>query len=226
MKNIFSRTLEYGLFALLLAGAAPTFAQGGRGFDMFGNPRYFVVTGIQTITNNLANQSTGVTVSNTIAAYTSVDVRNCVGEAVVLLSVTNNNFNAAAPTMYAFLEGSMDQTNWYTLTNTAIMTNLDVSITNAYWGNTNVQTVNRYPIPGVFTTPTSATAGFASVYLQSAPLTATGILCTNVTGTQCVMGWNIADGPRYIHIVYKVGGTNASFTVSAVAIAYRESTSP
>jgi hypothetical protein len=85
-----------------------------------------------------------------------------------------------------------------------------------------VKATNTYVMPGTVTTATPATAGFAGQYLTPATFTQSGGLCTNaVAGGVYVMGFNIADAPRYLRAVYLISTGTNSYATSALLIARR-----
>ncbi len=185
------------LAALIAAIATPVSAQQGN-FDYFGAPRTFVVT---------PPTSKTVTFSNTVP----VDIHGSQGIAKVDFSCVTNT---GGTTVTASLFTSPDQTNWTALANYALATSTAIVVTNTYYGTTNLTTTNTILLPGVLTTPSAATAGFANQYILPAQYTNSGAV--TLTGGACTsIGFNIEDQQRYLSVLYTLGATtNAS--VSAV----------
>lgn len=198
----------------LVASCVPAFGQ----VDMFGAPRFIWMTAVgnQTFTNN----GSSLTVSNG-----PVDIHGYDGIATVLLTTTN--VTGAGSLIYARLEGSTDATNW-TLLNNVCATNTVYSynITNLNYPSSQAQATNYYLLPGTVTNQTgtgAAVPGFAGQYVNPAPFTNYGILCTNVTGGAFLLGFNVADAPRYIHLVATTTGTQSTWFMGAVVIARKNS---
>lgn len=174
-------------------------AQYGAG-DMFGVPRFIVMDQGQ-----VTAATSAVTVSNSNPV---IDVHGYDGIAAVVFSGITTNASANS-TLYARLEGSQTGTNgWALLTNCAVMVLSTNNITNL---TTAVVGTNTYLLPALPTFPTTATAGFAGPYLSPPAFTSTSVLCSNVTTAVSVLGFPVADVPRYLHAVYIVTGeTNAT----------------
>lgn len=99
-----------------------------------------------------------------------------------------------------------------------ISSTTSISYTNSALGSaTNIYATNPYLLPGTITTPTAATAGFATRYLDPTVLTTTNVITLSGIGKgQQVVGFNIGDVPRYVYVVYTFGaGTTTNFTIGA-----------
>ncbi|HEV2350808.1 MAG TPA: hypothetical protein VG028_13285 [Terriglobia bacterium] len=181
-------------------------------FDLFGMPRFIVLAPSAIITNT-PNTSTAV------FSNAPVDIHGYDGVADIIFFATNSPY-ASGKTIYAYLLGSNDDTNWFNLTNCAVTTSYTYNITNLYLGNINNVATNTYLIPGTITTPTAGTAGFASTYLAPATFNSGGTLLTNVAGGIAILGYPVSDGPRYIQVAYTITGTApCAFNVGCVMIA-------
>lgn len=197
MKNLFKFTLAISS----IAGFCLT-ASAQRGFD------YFFVPGSLVLPANNFSAGTG---SITNGPY---DVRTFDGIAKVDLFCYTNSVTAGG-TMTAQLFGSDDTTNKTALSGIAFVNGTTaVNYTNGYYGGTNLIATNSYLLPGTITTPTAATAGFATPYLTELPFTNSGAI-TIPTGWS-EMGFSISDAKRYIYIVWTPGGTVTNFTAGGV----------
>lgn len=174
------------------------------GFDTFRAPRTAVLTTPQI----LAAASTTNTTIDLIGSQG-------IGE-ITLFCYTN----AAAGSVTALIETSPDTNTWTALTY-ATTTSTSVNYTNTALGNaTNVFFTTPWLVPGTFTTPTAATAGFATVYLLSSPMTNTAAV--TMTGAQFKkIGFNATDAGRYFRITWTATGS-----VSTNAIVGAEITVP
>lgn len=221
MKQIFSLTrvarvalLEALVFLALLALALPASAQ--RGFDVFGIPR----TAILAAPLNLTAASNAVTNG-------PVDIRVLDGIARIDLFTHTNTGNSGG-TLTATLYGSTDTTNLTLLSSFAFINSTTaVNYTNYYFGQgTNSFTVtNKWLLPGTIVTPTPATAGFQTKYLNPATVPFTNAAAITVTPpAQYEIGFNAGDALRYLYIVWTPGGTFTNFTVGALVTGYGHDT--
>lgn len=190
-------------FFLLLA---PIFllaisAQAQLGQDLFGAPRVAVV-GVQ----NLVPGASFVT--------NTVDLINYDGTAALLLTTVTNT-GVATGVLTASLYGSNDKTN-FTALSYALATSQSITITNRYYGGTNLTATTTYLVPGVWTYPSVASAGWATPYLASAQFTNTAALTVTTSGAYNI-GLSVSDLPRYLHIVW-TPTVATNFTVSALLI--------
>lgn len=122
--------------------------------------------------------------------------------------------NAAGGTLTVAIQTSADQTNITTLANVAYATPANITYTNAMLG-TNITATDTINFPGVITTPTAATAGWATPYIVPNPFTNTVSALSLTADGVTTIGFNIADTSRYIRLVYTTGGTATNSTVSA-----------
>lgn len=175
--------------AVALASVVPAKAQ----LDFFGDPRTLIVTSNQVLTATRSNDV--------------VDLHGWVGTVKLDLgSSTNSQTNQVQVQLY----GSNDRTNFTTITY-ALGVTYQTIITNLYYGSGTPLATNNYILAGTVTTPTAATAGFATKYISQAPFTNTGAI-TFVGNT--TVGFEIADAPRYLQLVWTISSqTNG---VSAV----------
>lgn len=194
MKN----KLFFLLLALLAAFAIP--AQAQRSINFFGAPRTVIASAPQ----NLTAASGSVTNTIDLLAFdgiVSVDIFSC------------TNTGTTGGTLTATLYGSNDQTN-LTAISYALATATSVSYTNRFYGGPNLTATDVYLLPGTWTTPATATAGWATPYLVEAPMTNTAAL-TVTSRNFYHLGISAADSGRYLHIVWTPGGTATNFTVGA-----------
>lgn len=185
MKSKFS----FLTIVLLSCLTLPAFGQ--RGFDAFYVPREQVVATPQAIA-----------ASSTIT--TAIDTHGYQGIAnVTFFCVTNTTTGLG--TVTALLESSSD-TNTWTAVSYGKAVSTSVSYTNSALGNgTNVAYTDTYLLPGTWTTPTAATAGWATRYLAPVALTTTAAISLTPTapsGIVVAVGYNITDAGRYLRCTF------------------------
>ena len=118
----------------------------------------------------------------------------------------------------ATIYGSPDQTNLTAISNFALVSGATtISSTNYYYGTNGLTAKNSILLPGTSTTPTAATAGFSTAYINPLPFTNTGAI-TLTTITNVSVGIRLIDQPRYLYIITTMTGTNPS-SYSAVLTA-------
>jgi hypothetical protein len=175
-----------------LALATSAFAQ----LDTFGPTRSIIILSPTNLSGSAATGS----VTNGV-----IDTHGFDGIATIdLLMVTNS-----AGTLTAQIEGATDCTNWTAFSSYALATSTTIIVTNGYYGSTNLTATNVYLLPGVITTPTASTAGWATPFLNPALFTNTAAV-TMVSGGYYKIGYNVADAPRYLHIVWTAKGTSVT----------------
>jgi len=123
--------------------------------------------------------------------------------------------NAAGGTLSVLIQGSVDQTNLVTLGNVAYATGANISYTNYMYGGTALYATDTINFAGVVTTPTASSSGWATPYIAPAPFTNTVSALSLTADGVTTIGFNIADAPRYIRLIYTTGGTATNSTVSA-----------
>lgn len=208
MKSSNLRTLLVTSF-VLMAFALAVHAQAA--IDLFSAPRYIQLSSLTDLTNHSGTLS---------ASNQPVDIHGYEGIATVVFFATNYAGTTGSPAMYAYLESSDDKTNWFAFTNAAAATAATYNLTNL--SNGTVAT-NTYFLPGTVTTATPASAGFAGSYLVPAAFNSgSGTLITNVAGGVAVLGFNIQDAHRYVHVAYKVTGSDVAFQASGILIARKQ----
>lgn len=204
-------------FSKLLAAVVTTctattvFAQ--RGFDTFGVPRAIVLTAPAVQSGGTAG-----TVSNN-----PVDIRSFDG--IVKIDVyVGTNTGTTGGTVTITPNVSSDLTNWSALSSFAFInkTNQIIS-TNGYYGSGVLYATNNYLIPGTITTPTAASAGFATKYITTPLFTNTAGVSVGASGWYEI-GFNAGDAPRYISVQYVPGGSATNFNVGAVLTGYTHDT--
>lgn len=187
------RNLKFSLVAVLIAlSAIASQAQGF--FDFYAGARVVVIGG-PTVVNG------SIKVTNN-----PVDIRPLTGVGLFAFFNQTNN-TATTGTLTATLETSADTTNWTALANYAFTTNQTaVNYTNIYYGGTNLVATNTYLFPGVVTTPTASTAGFATQYLLPNQYTNSGALSLNMN-QWAILGVKLDDLQRYVHVIWNPGAT-------------------
>lgn len=178
-----------------------------RGFDTFEVPRTVVIL---PPTNLVAS----ATVSNVVCDVGVLD-----GNAKIDIAVSTN-VGTATGTLTVQLYMSKDYTNWVAATNLAYLNSTNSNkITNSYY-NFGASTTNGLVatnisfLPGTWTTPNPATAGFATPYLSPPPYT-NGLALT-VTGNGVYeIGFQINDSSRYLQLVVTATGQQTNDDVTA-----------
>ncbi len=168
--------------------------------------------------------------TSTLLSNAIVDIHGSVG----ISKVDFFGYSVGTGTISAQIAGSVDQTNW-SVVPVAMATQNVVIYTNTYYGNgaSGITATNTWNLYGTTTTPTAATAGFATPYIGTYPAgqyTNTGTLSVipslgtpggNTNGAYVMTaGFNIADAPRYIRIQWSGSATNA---VTAASLTTRVS---
>ncbi len=206
MKFSFNKSALGLMATIALLAAAPALAQSG--FNPYQEQRTIVLAPPTTILNDL------------LTSNTPIDIRGLEGIAKVdIFAVTNGG-----GTLTCTLETSPDLTNWTALANYALSTRTAVAITNTYWGSTNIFATNSFLLPGVWTTPTAATAGFASPYLAPAGFTNSTAITVTTKGAYQI-GFNISDQPRYLHVLWTATSSATNSVVGAFLTARPSSSS-
>lgn len=192
------------VFTLMLA-TLPAKAQSG--FDVWGGTRTLVLqapTNIQYQTSVFGATNLGV------------DMKWFTGIGKIDISCGTN----APGTAVGGIQVSADMTNWAALANYGIANPTSIPWTNRYYLGpvlgTNVFGTNYFNLPGTNTTPSAATAGFATTYMLPAPMTNTAATVTLAAGNAVTTLFaNLDDQPRYWRFFVNVGGTGTNVTVSA-----------
>ena len=207
IKNIAVKILLAGAIAFGLCERAS--AQGDYDWYALSKPVSLFGTNSLVITNAAAN------VTNYSAAL-DVGKGKFVGSGIVLLWAQTNLSVAggAGSNSVTFTpQTSPDNTNWSNVTNYALSTNLSTVYTNINYIGTNgtsaaIVVTNSEPFPFVQTTPTPATAGFATSYPLPEAFTNSGAF-TPVYGQLNAIGiQNISDLPEYFRVAVVLNGTN------------------
>ncbi len=198
MKNIKNLLIVAAIVAIGFT------AYGQRGLDAFAVSRSIVLATPTTLT-----VSATATVTNGPIDTHGFDGIACVD----LFGITN-----AAGACTARLETSPDTTNWTAMTLYATATSYSLSFTNLMYG-TNVTATQTSLVPGTITTPTAATAGWATPFVAPALFTNTAATLSVQNGFQKV-GYNVADAARYLHIIWTPTGAGTNVTVGALFTGY------
>jgi hypothetical protein len=148
------------------------------------------------------------------AAYVTngpIDISGYLGEAYIDITTFTNAGGALTATLY----NSSNSTNGLTaLSNFALINSTtSYAYTNLTIG-TNVYATNPYLLPGTITTPTAATAGWATPYLAALPFTNTGAITVTTKGTYRV-GIRAQDALRYLFVVWTPTGASSNDVVQA-----------
>ena len=144
-----------------------------------------------------------------------VDIVGYMGRGTVLLTTFTNSTGGG--NLYAAIETSPDSTNWTQLANYAVVTSpTSVSYTNMVFGSsTNLVVTDNFLLPGTITTPTAASSGFTTPYLAPLLFTNTGTVNVSKNGNYLI-GINLTDSARYLHVVWTGSATNGNTIVNAV----------
>ena len=197
-SNIYRNTKMKTLKNLTIAAVFGLFAVTAQAqLDTFGGARTILALPPQVITAVVSNV---------------VDVHSYDGVAKIdLISATRDAANVTTFT----LAGSATRTGSYTTIATfALGVPNTLTLTNTAAGGA----TNYLYLAGTLTTPTAATAGWASQYLVPSAFTTSGSIA--LTGcTNGVLGFNIADVPRYLSIT-ATPTMSTSNTVMAIITAY------
>lgn len=148
-----------------------------------------------------------------------VDLLGYTGRGQIILNVATNM--TVLGTVTATIETSPDSTNWTGLGNFALINSAtSVSYTNLYYGGTNLIVTDSFLLPYTATLPSAASAGFSTPYpANSIPFTnAAGAITVSSMATPFIVGLNLTDNPRYIHVIWTAGGgaTNGNTYVSSL----------
>ena len=144
-----------------------------------------------------------------------VDLIGYSGRGVILFSAGTNAPTAAGGGggLAVQVQTSPDTNTWTDLQNYALITSqTSVTYTNLYY-STNFITTDLYLQPWTTTTPTAATAGWATPY--SAFNLFTNTASTNLLNSGgIVYGINLTDCPRFLHVVLLNATSAKTNTVS------------
>ena len=184
----------------------------GGSFDQFAGPRFVVLSS----GTDLTNHSGTLTASNSV-----VDIHGYDGVAAVYFNA--QAYAGSGGKIYAYLEDSADGTNFFMLTNVAAAVSATYNMVNYAYSTNGFTATNSYLLPGTVTTATASSAGFAGTYLAPAAFTGYGVLCTNVSTANAVLGFPIQGARRYLHIAYTVTGSDVAFKTSAILVARKNS---
>jgi len=185
---------------LILAVASLSLAANAQGtLDYFAQPRTVVVSVPQQLSGSAAVTNNWVDI-HTLGGIAKLDV---------------SMFNISGSNAVTFaVQTSADQTNLVTLANVAIASALSVIYTNATYGGTSLTATNTFNIAGTLTTPTSATAGWATQYIIPAPFTNSGTGLTLTSNSITTFGFKADDAARYVRIVW----TGAATVTNVVSV--------
>lgn len=148
-----------------------------------------------------------------------VDLHGFEGVASLILTVGTN---VGGGTLTCSVETSPDLTNWTALGSYSLASPTVVKYTNTFYGGTSLIATNVYLLPGTITTPTASSAGFATQYLNPAPYTNSGSINVINTNGVTVVGFNIQDTQRFMHVYWTPGGTVTNYISSAVLVARKQ----
>lgn len=196
----------------VIAGLALTVA--ANSFDLFNSSRTAVVTPPAKLA------MTGTTAS---LATNVVDKIGFDGIGILTLTVCSNSADVAVdPTLILNIEDSPDTTNYTVLSTIATAVQTSLSYTNTGLGvGTNIAVTDVFLLPGTLTTPTAATAGFATPYISPAAFTSLGTITNTSASKAYQYGINLRDTQRYLRIRYSLNGSNANYSVGATLTGFR-----
>lgn len=199
MKNIlsFGLVLAMGLLALVPV------AQASLGFDTYKAARTYILTPPQNIVGNQVFVTNG-----------PIDLVKMVGTGKIDF-LTTTNTGATGGTLTATLYDSPDQTNLTAVSGYALVTSATTeSITNMFYGGTNLVANNSLLLPYAVSNPNAAVTGYATPIPTYLPSTNSGAITLNGNKTVQV-GLNLDDRQRYLYVIYATGGTITNFSTSA-----------
>jgi hypothetical protein len=202
--------MKFNKIALTILAVASfgllAYADGGHGVDMFGVPRTIILASPSLISPGTATLTNG-----------PIDTHGFDGIAVIDIVTLTNTPSSAVLT--ATIEQSVDSTNWTAGPSYAVATALSQNYTNSFYStNDVVKQTTLYP--GVITTPTAGTAGWATPYLAPALFTNTGALTVSQS-TYYKIAYVVSDAARYVHVIWTpTGATND--VVGATFTGYRQ----
>jgi len=205
--------MKFTKYIVALAACIGTVAQAQLGFDAYSASRELVITAPVNINVVTAGP-------NGLYTNAAVDLSPFIGNVKIDITA-NTNIATATGTLTVSMYGSADATNWTAVANYAIQqTPYSQSITNMGFANsTNLIVTDSFLLPGTVTSPTAATAGFATPYLLPTPFTNTAAITLISSGTvtgNTIVGLRVKDQPRYLRLLYAAtSGTVTNATVSA-----------
>ncbi len=181
--------------ALCLAAILPARAQ----FNLFGENRTAVMCYPTTLRTDGASK--GIT-------NNPVNIHGSAGIGIITLACQTNS---GVGTLTCTVQQSPDLTNWTTLGNCAIATSNAVAYTNFIYGYTNAPAAtNQWLFPGVVTTPTSTTAGFATPYVLP-PAYNSNAVVTISTNLVAEIGFIANDAQQFIRTIWVATGANTNY---------------
>jgi hypothetical protein len=165
-------------------------------FDYFAAPRTIVLTYPSKLT---------ATDSNSV-----IDIHGFEGVAKIdFICTTNNTTNAVTVQIMT----SPDRTNWSALSSYALAVSNSIITTNNYYGTATPLATNVYLFAGTVTTPSAASSGFVTTYLNPAPFTNSGSITINTGAAE--IGFVPTDAQRYLQAVWTFAGTSTN-SVAAI----------
>lgn len=175
------------------------FAQNG--FDFFALPRVEVVTGNQKL----------ITATTNTSVAKLADVHGFEGVARLDIFSCTNGLSGACT---AVLLTSPDAQNW-SLVPYGMLVPTSLWLTNLYYGTNGFVVTNSWLLPGTVTTPTAATAGWATPYLGSVP-SLTNLAAIALTNGEVSVGINSGALQRYLTIGYTMDANSTNIAVGAI----------
>ena len=189
---------------MILAVASISIAANAQGtFDYFAGSKTLIVSAPQQL-------SGAAVVTNNW-----VDIHALGG--IAKLDVSQYNISGANSVTFA-IQTSADQTNIVTLANAAIGTAGSISFTNITYGGTNLIATNNVIYAGTLVSPTAATAGFSTQYLNPAQFTNSATGLTLASNSVAQIAFKVDDALRYARIVW-TGAATVTNVVSATLTA-------
>jgi hypothetical protein len=196
-------TITLAAIGLLTFCLAPV-AQAQLGFDTYSTVRALPIGTPQFLFNATGPVTNG-----------PVDIIGFYGRSDLLVTCGTNG----GGTLTLTVQSSSDSTNWTSIANFALINSTTAqAFTNTYYGSTNLIVTNNYVLPYTVTTPTAASAGFFTPYPAYIPFTnAAGAITVTAAGTY-IVGINLTDNPRYLHVIWTPTGaaTNNTFVTATL----------
>jgi hypothetical protein len=175
------------------------------GFDAFANTR----TAVLVAPTNFA--------AGTAFSNAPIDHIGLIGRGVVTIFSGKGAANPTG-TLTAQVVTSPDMTNWFVLTNFALITTPTAfPITNGFYGGTNLATTNNILLPGTVTTPVGSTAGWVTPYLAPLAFTNGGPVTITTPGVY-QLAFNLDDQYRYIGIQFVPSATSGTNFVGSATL--------
>jgi len=205
-KTFTAVAMAAAFFAIIALSLAPERARAQSAFDLPGSIRTVLVDAPRLISGNAANA---------VTSTVPVDIHLFTGKVKIDFILKTNTGNSDV--LAANVQTSPDLVSWTSLQNYALLSRATAVIyTNLYYGTNGLTATNYYNLPGAIVTPTAATAGWATPYLDnSTPYTNTGAITMAGEGVYTI-GFQADDQQRFLRVWYLPSGNATNNNVAAV----------